>query len=351
MEIKLFKAGAGDSFLIKIMNKYILIDGGEGGTFEEIKNEILNLDENLNLVVLTHYDNDHLMGIIKLFRNDETKDKIDRVWANLEKHLGIKAVYQMPIADDTKRSGVKACALQTLIPEEKLNKNPIEVNYIDDIFNDENFEMEIINPTSEGLIKLNKYFEAELLKGDKDRNTLTRSSNNDYFYSVRELLGKTLNPDKNEANNNSIVLLFKAKDGNYLFTGDCSTQILKERLIEKGYSAKNKLKLNLFKLPHHGSQTGFDTGIFDLIECENYFIQAGPNHHGNPSKEMFVKFLDRMKSLSIIPTIITNYDSFKGIEDADKDTLYKYDELKNFSYKLIEGNRISFIKGVVSVDE
>lgn len=350
MEIKLFKAGAGDSFLIKIMNNYILIDGGYGGTFEEIKNQILNLDKNLRLVVLTHYDNDHLMGLINLFRNNETKDKVDKVWANLEKHLGIKAVYQVEIVDDIKRSGVKACEFQTLLPEEKLNQNPIETNYRDDIFNNENFEIEIMNPTRESLIDLNKYFENELLIKTKDRNSLTRSPKNDYFYSTKELLLKTLTPDNNEANNNSIVLLFKTQDGNYLFTGDCSTQVLKKRLIEKGYCKKNKLKLNLFKLPHHGSQTGFDIEIFDLIECTNYFIQAGPNNHGNPSKEMFVKFLDKMKSINIVPTIITNYDSFSEIENIDKSTLYNYNELRNFSYKITQGSKISFTKGVVSID-
>lgn len=349
MEIKLFKAGAGDSFLIQITNKHILIDGGESQTFEEIKSEILALKKKLDLVVLTHYDDDHLMGVINLFKDEKTKDKIDKVWANLEKHLGIKAIYSVEITEGTKRSGVKACKLQTLIPDEKLNENPIEVNYIDDIFNDD-IKLEIINPTREGLKTLDSYFEAELLKKNKNRDNLTRSSKDDYYYSTEELLRKPLILDNNEANNNSIVLLFKTKDGNYLFTGDCSTRVLKNRLIEKGYSKTNKLKLNLFKLPHHGSQTGFDVSVFDLIECDNYFIQAGPNHHGNPSKEMFVKFLDKMKSLDITPTIITNYNSFASMEAADKNPFYAYNELKNFSYKIVNGNKIIFTKGVVSID-
>jgi len=353
MKIKLYGAGAGDSFLIRIGSKSILIDGGIGGTFKEIKNEILNLGINLDLVILTHYDGDHIMGLIKLFRDNETKDKINRVWANLEKHLGEKAIYQVPLEDneDLTRSGVQACDFQNLIPKEKLNENPIEVSYRENIFHDEKFEMEIINPTREGLTKLNEYFENELKEKGKNREDLTRGSKNDYYYPIEKLLEKPIKKDSNEANNNSIVLLFKTKEGNYLFTGDCSTKVLKERLIEKGYSKEDKLKLNLFKLPHHGSQTGFDVGIFDLIECENYFIQAGPNSHGNPSKEMFIKFLNKMKSLNIDPKVITNYNSFLEMEDVDRDSFNDLDELKNFSYTITKGNKISFIKGVMSVDE
>ncbi|MBK4742078.1 MBL fold metallo-hydrolase [Bacillus cereus] len=56
----------GDSFLLKDKNFNLLVDGGNGQT--RIKKHIKKYTDNLNVVICTHYDWDHVKGLLNLFR-------------------------------------------------------------------------------------------------------------------------------------------------------------------------------------------------------------------------------------------------------------------------------------------
>lgn len=55
----------GDSFLLKDKNFNLLVDGGNGQT--RIINYIKKYTDNLNVVICTHYDEDHIKGLLNLF--------------------------------------------------------------------------------------------------------------------------------------------------------------------------------------------------------------------------------------------------------------------------------------------
>lgn len=72
--VKSFDVGQGDFFLIKVSNsagKYfnLMVDCGKTGKSEELK-KALN-GQRLNGIVVTHVDNDHIIGVIDLLENDE----------------------------------------------------------------------------------------------------------------------------------------------------------------------------------------------------------------------------------------------------------------------------------------
>lgn len=75
----MYEAGKGDCFLIEgfeetlsngewVVNNQsaILIDGGVSGTFKNMQNDT-DFPKNLDLVIVTHYDDDHINGILDLF--------------------------------------------------------------------------------------------------------------------------------------------------------------------------------------------------------------------------------------------------------------------------------------------
>ena len=95
--LKILKAGNGDCILIKdlISNDKkinILIDGGTGNTFKH-KNKkgdllkeleiIKNENGCIDLLILTHIDDDHIGGILKGFKKNELLHELTRkVWFN-----------------------------------------------------------------------------------------------------------------------------------------------------------------------------------------------------------------------------------------------------------------------------
>jgi hypothetical protein len=101
MNIKFLKAFNGDSIWISYLDKdtprNILIYGGmpanyvqkakngklEYGELKEAVDKIRENKEKIDLLVLTHVDDDHIGGILKWFENDEDAHKlINKVWFN-----------------------------------------------------------------------------------------------------------------------------------------------------------------------------------------------------------------------------------------------------------------------------
>lgn len=71
MEIRMTKAGIGDCILVRCGNcekkVNILIDSGQGATgFDSVLNRIYWNEEQINLLVFTHDDNDHVKGACNL---------------------------------------------------------------------------------------------------------------------------------------------------------------------------------------------------------------------------------------------------------------------------------------------
>jgi metal-dependent hydrolase (beta-lactamase superfamily II) len=67
MSVKFLKAGTGDAVLIQHGGNNILIDGGNEFVFlqDEVK-AIKDAEEKIDLIIITHHDDDHIAGIILL---------------------------------------------------------------------------------------------------------------------------------------------------------------------------------------------------------------------------------------------------------------------------------------------
>src|SRR4051812_5727438 len=107
MIIKFLKAQNGDCSIIRYTDtsgskRNIIIDAGLDATyfdpatitFGELKTEIDDIkahEENIDLLILTHIDNDHICGFLKLFEMDtEVSGIIKKVWFNSGKLIAEK---------------------------------------------------------------------------------------------------------------------------------------------------------------------------------------------------------------------------------------------------------------------
>ena len=77
--VTFFDVGQGDAILISQGDKQILIDGGpNSAVIEKLSSEMPFWDRNIELVVLTHADSDHLSGLIDVLKSYQ----VERVVSN-----------------------------------------------------------------------------------------------------------------------------------------------------------------------------------------------------------------------------------------------------------------------------
>lgn len=91
--------------------------------------------------------------------------------------------------------------------------------------------------------------------------------------------------DKSVPNLSSIVVFAEADGKTILFTGDARGDKVLEGLELTGLLKKGgKMKVDILKCPHHGSQNNVEQGFFDRIIADHY-VMSGDGEHGNPERE------------------------------------------------------------------
>ena len=130
-------------------------------------------------------------------------------------------------------------------------------------------------------------------------NTLIKKINNKKIKIKEEITGKSiifmnnklsiLWPPKGLVSNNdndfSSVILFDAPTIKILFTGDASPFVLNS-IVENGHDHSLQ-KINILKIPHHGSKNGLNKNFLGLADPSLAVISVGKNNsYGHPSKEV-----------------------------------------------------------------
>jgi len=316
-ELNILPAFNGDSILIKTYyenNKefIILIDGGTPSTFEySLKKNLKDL-ERIDILVLTHIDDDHIGGLINFFKNSIIeKIEIGEIWYN-QPDIGFyepkldKALISVPQAEDWKG----------LIKQKKPNAIIKEITTENRIININGLEFIILSPTTE--IK-NKLYEVWLKERNKTKKTDLKSliSNNkpSYSKSLEELSKVNFKSEKSINNDiyNSSSISFKLKcpDISFLLLADSRPEVITDTLKELGYSITKPLEVNFVKISHHGSLNNTSQELLSLIKSNNYLISTngGTSNHKHPSRETIARIVYKSNRLdNTILNIYTNYD-------------------------------------------
>ncbi len=101
--------------------------------------------------------------------------------------------------------------------------------------------------------------------------------------------------DASVANGSSIAFLFEYGDVAALFTGDAFASVLQssiERLLT--VRGSSRLRLDLFKLSHHGSHGNITPELLELIDCDRFLISTDGWKGKHPSPET-VELIKRVR--------------------------------------------------------
>ncbi|RHQ81700.1 MBL fold metallo-hydrolase [Coprobacillus sp. AF21-8LB] len=322
--IKVLKAHRGDCIFLsygKEKNYNILIDGGEGKAgYRQLNSQIDKLklmNEKIDLLVLTHFDSDHIAGIIRLFsKGDFDYSIVKKIWFNfgtkLDNYLQIKSKLKDICLED---NSSKISWRQGKKLEEKLYDEGIEYEIITKLYtcsiNDATIT--VLSPSKEVLKRL-----ADEGLEEKNIKSSEISSKNDYIYSMEDLLQRNEKSDISLSNKSSIAFLFSFNSYSILFLADSDPQEIIDSLKKLGYSKENRLKIDFCKISHHASKHNTSNELIQIIDCKNYIISTQMTSQGRPSKECLTRIIcNSKKELNFYCNYEINWNTIFTKEEFD----------------------------------
>lgn len=295
-----FPASCGDSFLVEctIANSVfrILIDGGIAGTAAVIS-KYLKKDgacPQIDLVVVTHIDNDHIGGIITLLKDQEINAAIKEVWFNGVSQLG--ELLPANIQSLSVRQGIDLEKSLSNDPRwnTRFGMAPISLHADNSPFHVPlvaGVDIHVLSPGSVQLDELKRNWEKEADNFEKERHKKEKLPLGIGGLGTGKnvgLLSQTkFEQDKAFANGSSIAFLLIADGKTMLFTGDAFPTVILEAANK--YKA-SPINVDVFKVSHHGSSGNTDDTIVKKFPAARYLISTDGTHD-HPDEETIARIL------------------------------------------------------------
>ncbi len=325
MKINFLKAGSGDCILIRHNGKNVLIDGGNDSSYliDQIKH-IYNASEKIDILIITHHDDDHIKGILELLtllnigEFGEAKTFIDKIFFNSPNisKLPIENNDENLISFNQAKEVEKLLTKMNLTWEQCLENKEVNLDGL---------KLEFLSPTAEA-VKEYYDFAGELL---------TSEYKSDWSSTLDNLLKYVddKSQDRSKLNASSIVILLTCEKKKVLLTADVTPKRLEQiinKLAEK--ESDGLVYFDLVKLPHHGSYRSLNKKIISKICCLNFVITTNGKKHYHPNKKTIAKIIEysNRKETDEI-NFFFNYDLRKELNFSNID-------LSKYKIKLLKHN-------------
>jgi beta-lactamase superfamily II metal-dependent hydrolase len=321
MEIKFLKAGSGDSILIQNEGHNILIDGGNDSRYllKEVET-IFKSKEKIDLLVITHHDDDHIKGIIDLLNIEKFQENfIEKIIFNSpRKYLGL-----LPKDNDSSLlSYGQAYEVENILVDLKTSWEITTENTPD--LKIGNMNLQILAPKEADIKKYAEDKDAKLLSNKiKDWDT--------DLSEIAEYLDD-FSQDISISNRNSIVIMLTYNELKYLFTGDITPNRL-TKIIDNLYKIQNNqqpVKFEIIKLPHHGSYRSLNKKILEKISCDNFVISTNSSRHNLPNKTALMKVVKYSNKTDKINFYFNYNEALNKLNISEQNMIeYKFNLISN----------------------
>ena len=352
IRFEFFEAGCGDSILVSTdEGTNILIDGGVASTYEDaITYSLDTLNGDLDLVVVTHIDTDHICGIIELLNDKYRRNMIKDFWFNTASEN------MLIMGQDTNEiGGGHGNLLSYFIRSRDIShKNNIYLkeNISDNIFPiGKDIKLTLLSPTQKALKELrDTWNENDILK--KCQGGSVQIGGYKYPEDRREIddlytsyKNKKIKFGKKDTytNNSSIAFILSYKNKNFLFLGDSDINDINISLKDLGYSEKKdeQLEVGFVKLSHHGSKKNINDEFLSLIKSDTFVTLTDGSHPNNskykhPDKESYTLILNHSKRARTI-NLFFNYS-----QPIDKKFPRDMDERVQYHFQTNKINTLRF---------
>ena len=302
IELQMFPGQDGDCLLLtygdQSRTRRVMIDGGRAATYPLIKPKLTELGgERIDVLVITHVDQDHILGVLSLFDDPEPPVEFLDIWFNGFDQLNDNQFESFGPVD-----GERFTAILTdrQLPWNKAFKGcAIEVGRPQFPFDDE-AEFRIVAPDRTLLQNLIPTWTRECAKSglipgvDPERpepgDSFERFGALDVA-AVRQLAASQFKPDTSKANMTSIGFLFEYDDTRILFTGDGDVPRLIASLRPMAEQEGGRVRIDALKVPHHGSGQNISRELLEIIDCKRYLISTSGVRYAHPDDVAMARIL------------------------------------------------------------
>ncbi|PLC57360.1 ComEC/Rec2 family competence protein [Photobacterium carnosum] len=343
--VKVLKAAHGDCILISGVFddgifRNILIDGGPSKAYEyrqfkgELFNELSKINKQqqvIDLLIITHVDDDHIGGLLKGFKNDGLLSLLTKkVWFNsgklINEYFNQQENENLIVLNDSGEVGYTSIRqgvdFEEIIERKGIwDKNIIMASDIIHIFG---IKFTFLSPNEDQLSKL-------LGKWEKEQpNSLTSSTHTDYDKTLLELIESDIFEEDNTIHNgSSLAFIFEYKNKRALLLGDARDSVIVNNL-KKLLKLGESNRFDLIKLSHHGSKYNTSIEFLRIVDCDKYIISTDGSKHGLPNKVT----LARVYSVKPMASIFFNYPN---VIDSKIFKKCELEDLENKKFNILDG--------------
>lgn len=306
--IEMLPANHGDCIWVEYGDaanpRRILIDTGPVAAWESLRSRLEKVDKDhrqIELLVITHIDSDHIEGAVKLLNIKELDFNIDDVWFNGWKHLQSEPL--------DKLGAVQGEYISGLINEHNLpwniafgGKSVVIPNYssLPIIKLGGGMTITLLSPDFSTLKRLAKDWNKAVIAAGLapgDREAALRELDGDKRFRLADTLGETtlniellarkpFTSDASSSNGSSIAFLAEYGSKSALFLGDGHSSLLvkaiKSILTER---QMDRLYVDAVKLPHHASKNNVSKELMDVLASPRFLVSTNGAQFGHPDPE------------------------------------------------------------------
>ncbi|MBM7072756.1 MBL fold metallo-hydrolase [Shewanella sp. 202IG2-18] len=372
LNVRMYPAQNGDAFLVSSNGTNLLIDGGYAKTFN---NHILSdlrekasKGECLDLVIATHIDSDHILGLIRFLSQNGSSLQpqiipVKNIWHNSLRNLTapcesiivaedlelLKAINRRghPTAETENAANPKEISARqgstfsSLIHQGKYLWNGSDGTKSISLENIHNFSISgdnirVLSPSKQRLEDLLKSWKKDLQKYGYKGTIGSGAIIDDAFeFSFehrcetqkkdptpvsggrRKTLEEIYKPDDSPTNGSSIATIVELGGARLLMLADAWAEDIIE-VLSQLKSTGCSMMFDAIKISHHGSFHNTSPELLKLVDAPMYFISSNGNTHGHPDIELLTAIVDRPADFS--RTLYFNYSTPASNELIDYKT-------------------------------
>jgi beta-lactamase superfamily II metal-dependent hydrolase len=329
IQVRMYKAGNGDCISIETESNFVLIDGGTAQSFDTWKLQIIGHVDRIDSLIITHIDNDHVNGIIKLLEHTDCPsigqvyfNGVEQLFGKLDRSNDIDNRVERKLqalsgeystGSDKEQIGYsEGTSLSYILATKNLKCNEIvngEALYREKLecFDVGSIKFSVIGPEKSSLSDLKEVWEDKLC----ERNIKPKIISKSYYdafeqyasnvsdlipnkhpisstvsNSIESLANEYFEDDNSPTNKSSFSFLIECEGTRVLYLGDCHAETVISWLDNNKIA---NIKVDAVKISHHGSKNNTSLELLRRIDCQKYLISTNGKSHDHPDLETLAR--------------------------------------------------------------